>query len=116
MKDQSFIRKTEKFHEEYRLKEKGAVLNWFDITEIKGYYSLNDKVSEILKSSQGKELLNHILEKILNKKVEQQGMMQMLGGFTMLRMINTMGAIGGKMTKEELLEFNSRLNQIKKEN
>ena len=40
----------------------------------------------------------------------------MLGGFTMLRMINTMGAIGGKMTKEELLEFNSRLNQIKKEN
>ena len=43
-------------------------------------------------------------------------MMQMLGSFTVLRMLNTMGAIGDKMTKEQLLELNSRLNQIEKEN
>ena len=35
----SKIRKVEVFNEEYRLKEKGAVLNWFDITEVEGYYS-----------------------------------------------------------------------------
>ena len=115
-KDKSFIRKTEKFHEAYRLKEKGAVLNWFDIEEIPGYYSLNDKVSEIIKAPQGKALFEGILGKFLNKKTEPQGMMQMLGSFTVLRMLNTMGAIGEKMTKEQLLELNSRLNQIEKEN
>ena len=30
-KDTSFIRKVEIFNEDYRLKEKGAILNWFDI-------------------------------------------------------------------------------------
>ena len=124
-KDQSFIRKTEKFDEAYRLKEKGAVLNWFDIEEAPGYYSLNDKVSEILKSKQGKALFEHILGTLLNRNVETQDekakkkaedMMQMLGSFTVLRMINTMGAIGEKMTKEQLLELNSRLNQIQREN
>ena len=31
--DESTIRKVEQFNETYRLKEKGAVLNWFDITQ-----------------------------------------------------------------------------------
>ena len=91
-------------------------MNWFDIEEIPGYYSLNDKVSEIIKAPQGKALFEGILGKFLNKKTEPQGMMQMLGSFTVLRMLNTMGAIGKKMTKEQLLELNSRLNQIEKEN
>ena len=91
----------------------------------RSYYSLNDKVSEILKSKQGKALFEHILGTLLNRNVETQDekakkkaedMMQMLGSFTVLRMINTMGAIGEKMTKEQLLELNSRLNQIRREN
>ena len=50
-------------------------------------------------------------------KKKTEGMMQMLGSFTVLRMINTMGAIAEKMTKEQLfLELNTQLNQIKKEN
>ena len=49
-------------------------------------------------------------------KKKTEGMMQMLGSFTVLRMINTMGAIGEKMTKEQILELNTQLNQIKKEN
>ena len=70
-------------------------------------------------------MFEHILGMFLNRKTEEQdekakkkteGMMQMLGNFTVLRMINTMGAIGEKMTKEQLLELNSQLNQIKKEN
>lgn len=114
-KEESLIRKTEKFDEEYRLKETGTVLNWFDITEVEGYYSLKDKVSEILKSKQGKEFFESILGNFWNVKKEVE-MIQMLGSFTVLRLMNTIGAIGGKMTKEELLELNSRLNQIKKEN
>ena len=122
--DESFIRKTERFNEEYRLKEKGAVLNWFDITETEGYYSLNDKVGEVLKSREGKALFADILGGFLNTGTQQDekskrktaGMMQMLGGFTVLRMLNTMGAIGERMTKEQLLELNRKLNQIRKEN
>lgn len=114
-KEESLIRKTEKFDEEYRLKETGTVLNWFDITEVEGYYSLKDKVSEILKSKQGKEFFESVLGNFWNVKKEVE-MIQMLGSFTVLRLMNTIGAIGGKMTKEELLELNSRLNQIKKEN
>lgn len=112
-KEESLIRKTEKFHEEYRLKEKGTVLNWFDIEEIEGYYSLNDKVSEVLESKQGKELLQTILGKFWNEEKEDE-MLEILGGFTIIRMINTIGAIGEKMTKEELLNVNSQLNKIKK--
>lgn len=113
--DESFICKTEKFDEKYRLKETGTVLNWFDITEVQGYYSLKDKVSEILKSKQGKEVFESVLGNFGNMKQEVE-MIQMLGSFTVLRLINTLGAIGGKITKEELLDLNSRLNQIKKEN
>ena len=46
--DNSLIRKVETFNESYRLKEKGAILNWFDITAPEGYFSLNDKLSDIM--------------------------------------------------------------------
>lgn len=36
--DESHIRKVDTFNEAYRLKEKGVVLNWFDITEPEGYF------------------------------------------------------------------------------
>ncbi|MBR2338341.1 MAG: DUF4982 domain-containing protein, partial [Clostridia bacterium] len=42
-KDESVIRKVDTFNETYRLIEKGAVLNWFDIDAPEGYLSLNDK-------------------------------------------------------------------------
>ena len=53
-KDESHIRKVETRNEDYILKEAGAVLNWFDVTEIEGRYSLNDTLGDILKSFRGK--------------------------------------------------------------
>ena len=41
-------------------------------------------------------------------------MMQMMNGFTVLRLTSLMGAMEVKFTKEELLALNERLNQIKK--
>ena len=41
-------------------------------------------------------------------------MMQMLGSFTVLRLVGLMGTTGAKITKEQLLEINAQLNQIKK--
>ena len=40
--------------------------------------------------------------------------MSMIGGMTLLRALNLMGAMGEKPTKEKLLALNARLNKIRK--
>ncbi len=127
LKDESIIRKVAQFNEAYRLKEKGAILNWFDITEPEGYLNLNDKMSTILATLQGKMLLMGMFAKLMPKKkggdsnqvmggFELNGeMMAMLGGFTILRLLNMAGGmLGIEMTKEELLALNAKLNKIKR--
>ena len=54
LKDESTIRKVDKMNPDYILKEVGAVLNWFDITEVEGKCSLNDKIGDITKTLRGK--------------------------------------------------------------
>lgn len=121
--DESLIRKVEVFNEDYRLKEKGAILNWFDITAPEGYFSLNDKLSDIMGTLKGKLLFASLAGKLMKsmgggKKAAgfemNEGMMQMMGGFTVLRLTNLMGTAGVKLTKEELLDINAQLNKIKK--
>ena len=127
LKDESVIRKVEVFNEAYRLKEKGAILNWFDITEPEGYLNLNDKMSTIMATLQGKMLLGGLFMKLMPKAkdgnknqvtggMELTGeMMAMLGGFTILRLLNMAGGmLGIEMTKEELLALNAKLNKIKR--
>ena len=41
-------------------------------------------------------------------------LMQMMGGFTVIRMVGLMGAANVKMTREQLLDLNAMLNKIKK--
>ena len=43
-----------------------------------------------------------------------EGMMQMMGGFTVIRLTSLMGAANVHFTKEELLDLNAKLNKIKK--
>ena len=42
------------------------------------------------------------------------GIMDMMGGFTVLRLTSMMGMMNISFTKEELLKFNKQLNRIKK--
>ena len=121
--DQSKIRKVDTFNESYRLKEKGAILNWFDVTEVDGYLSLNSKMSELLMVPAGQALFGQIMGPIAEAAKQSageggfemnEGMMQMMGGFTVLRLIGMLGMTGLKMNKEELLDLNAKLNQIKK--
>ena len=42
------------------------------------------------------------------------GLMQMMGGFTVLRLTSMMGMMNISFTKEELLKMNKKLNRIKK--
>lgn len=117
-KDESFLRKVEVFNEDYRLKEKGAILNWFDITAPEGYLSLNDKLEDILKTEGGKALFAAMVEQMAGGQqaasMLNEATMQMLGSFTLLRMISMAGMTGLTVTKEQLLALNEQLNQIKK--
>lgn len=122
LKDEGRICKVETFDESYRLKEKNAILNWFDITAPEGYYSLNDKVSEIMKSIKGKLLFMGLFAKMMPKKGGKsaggfemnESMMSMLGGFSVLRLSGLVGAIGVHLTREDLLKLNTKLNKIRK--
>ncbi len=123
-KDESLIRKVEVFNEDYRLKEKGAILNWFDITEREGYFSLNDKMGDVIKAPEGMMLFMGIMKNLMTVGEGaggmmagfefNEGMMQMLNGFTVIRLTTLLGTAGIKMTKEQLLDINAKLNQIKK--
>ncbi len=125
-RDESIIRKVETPNEDYRLKEAGAILNWFDVTEREGYFSLNDKMGAILKTFRGKWVFMNLLRKKMPKKsggvkpagfdidMKSEGLMEMMGSFTVLRLSSMVGMAGISFTKEELLELNRKLNKIKK--
>ncbi len=121
-KDESFIRKVDTFNEDYILREKGAVLNWFDITEVEGYYSLNDELQEIMKSPEGQATIMQMMTGIMAGsgqdtmiKPENMGqMMGMMGSFTMVRLMKLMGAANVQVTKEQMLALNAALNKIKR--
>ena len=125
LQDEGKLRKVDEMNPDYILKEKGAILNWFDVEAPEGRFSLNDKMSDIMGSFWGKLWFMKMALKIKkalsggDKKamggVEiNEGMMQMMGGFTVLRMTNLMGNMNITWTKEELLKMNKQLNRIRK--
>ena len=127
-KDQSVIRKVDVMNQDYVLKEKGAVLNWFDVETPEGRYSLNDKISDIMASFWGKLWFAKIglsLKKKMSggkngEKKQAAGfelsedMMQMMGGFTVLRLTSLISMLDITFTKEQLLKMNKQLNRIRK--
>ena len=122
LSDEGIIRKVDVFNEEYRLKEKSAVLNWFDVTTVDGYLSINDKMSDIMATPEGMQLFAGMFAKMMPEGGDakaagfefNESMMQMLGGFTFLRLAGMIGMMGINFTKEQLLGINAQLNQIKK--
>jgi beta-galactosidase len=87
-----------------------------------GYFSLNDKIGDIMKTMKGKLLFMGMFAKTLPKKGDKvagnfemnDSMLGMLGGFTVLRLSGMIGAMGINLTKEDLLDLNAKLNKIKK--
>ena len=133
LSDEGKIRKVAEMNMDYVLKEKGAVLNWFDVTVKEGRFCLNDKISDIMSCFRGKLWFARFGLKLkkkmdANKKGEEKsggfkvdmkggsgsGIMQMLGGFSVLRMSSMMGMMNISFTKEELLKLNKQLNRIRK--
>ena len=124
-KDESFIRKVAEFNMNYRLKEQGAILNWFDVTEIEGYLSINSRLDEIMKVPAGMAIFGQFMGSLMGGGAEKaEGaaamagpeMLKMLGSFTILRLIGMMQKQEGApaITKEQLLAINAELNKIAK--
>jgi len=128
-RDESVIRKVDTFNESYRLVEKGAILNWFDVTEKEGRLSLNSKMGEVLQTFRGKLIFMSLMKKVMGgKKGEKKkggmkamgfeinaDMMSMMNGFTVLRLFTLMGGMMNmNFTKEDLLNLNKKLNRIRK--
>ena len=124
-RDESVINKVDTFDESYRLVEKNAVLNWFDITEREGYCSLNTTLSDIMGTMRGKMFVMDMAKDLMKqmKAKEESGenasgfklndsMMEMMMGFTILRMSSMGGMVGIEFTKEQLLDMNKKLNKI----
>jgi beta-galactosidase len=124
-KDESVIRKVDTFNEDYRLKEEGAVINWFDIDMPDGRLSLNSKMSEIISTFRGKLMFMKLMGKMLGgkkkgEKAKPMGfemtpeLMSMMGGFTVLRLLTMAGGMmDAKFTKEDLLNLNKKLSKIR---
>ena len=128
-RDESLIRKVDTFNEAYRLVEKGAILNWFDIEAPEGYFSLNDKMGDVISTVRGKMIFMGLMGKMLGGKKGEKGdapkkmmgfdvtadMMSMMNGFTVLRLLTLAGGMmDTKFTKEDLLDLNAQLNKIAK--
>ena len=123
--DESVINKVDTFNEEYRLKEEGAILNWFDIEEKPGRLSLNSKMGDVISTFRGKLLFMKLMGKMLGgkkkgEKAKPMGfemtseMMDMMNGFTVLRLLTMAGGMmNAKFTKEDLLALNKKLSRIK---
>ena len=125
--DTSKIIKVDKFNDSYRMVETGDVLNWFEITAPEGYFSINDKMIDIIKKPQGMLLFMGVMKKAMKGKkgmvdadmmgnmMGNKEMLNFLGGFTVKRLMSMMGTMGAEpLTKEQMLEFNAKLNKIKK--
>ena len=134
-RDESRICKVDKMNPDYILREQGAVLNWFDITEVEGRFSLNDKIGDITKTLRGKLWMMGLFltmakkmsggksksaDKDKKKKKKKtgnpemgSGVMNMIGSFTVLRFTGMLGMRNVYFTKEELLKINKKLNRIR---
>ncbi|MGN0294350.1 MAG: glycoside hydrolase family 2 TIM barrel-domain containing protein [Lachnospiraceae bacterium] len=133
--DTGTIRKVDTFNEDYRMKEKGDVINWFEITTPKGYYSINDKLGEILESRKGARFIKFTMAKMLirmklnsrknpqpkdkSRKIDLNNpeMKTFLYGMSVKRLISMAGTMGPglEFKKADVLKINRRLNRIKKE-
>lgn len=133
--DEAVFRKVEKFNDEYRLKDEGDVLNWFELTMPEGFFSINNTVGDIMSTFKGKCFLLKLLVKAGKTMLKKHGnrptdnskpkpagvsvkqfslsktTLELAKGFSVKRLIKMLHI---DFSKEELLALNGNLNKIKK--
>ncbi len=132
LEDTATIRKVDKMNEAYIMKSEGDVINWFEINTPDGYFSINDTIGDIIATAGGKLAAVKIALKLkkamsAGNKGKEKKKMEVAGfSFSMGMLKNVMGLakgftpkrafsmMGGKFTKEQILEINAILNKVKK--
>ena len=109
--DESVIRKVSEPNPAYILVEKGAVLNWWDITEVPGHCSLNSKMKLVIDGA-GIDRVVELFKPVMGPATQGKTL-NMLNSMTALRLINLItGAMNMPVTKEQLMDLNAELNKI----
>ena len=91
------------------------LLNWFDLTQPEGYFSINDKISDLLANETAAQYVRDFLAPALRSAKQDvqrlDSFMDMIGGFTLLVQMQPEGE---KLTPEQLIDCNRGLNDIVK--
>ena len=123
LKDKSIVKKVDKPYAAYNLEAlSGGVSNWFDpegntmeVSINRDYFSIKDKIKDIMEHPEGAAVMNAFMEKMMEHKEGGMeippGAMKMVMGFTIERI--------AKMAKEmfpqeAVLAINKELQKIKK--
>ena len=111
--DESWINKVAEPNPAYILVEKGAVLNWWDITTVPGHADLNTKL-RALNAKLGLAGTAQLLKPILGEQfASRPEVLGQLDSFSVLRMLNLIcGAMMMPLSKEVLMDLNAQLNQV----
>lgn len=118
--DEIFIRKVAEANMDYVMQIEGAVvLNWFDIDEPEGFYSINDTLGNLRNVPQVAGMIGKIMANAngggekkneLAAKMDPKAIENILNGFTLKRML----LMAKGMTKDQIIGINKMLNQIPK--
>lgn len=124
LKDKSKVVKVNKPYTEYSLDAKtGAVTNWFDKdgnsvdTAInRDYFSIKDKIKDIMANEEGAKVMNIFIEKLMSTMSDggmeiPKGAMKMMGGFSIERIAKM---VSDKVPAEAVIQINEELQKIKK--
>ena len=111
--DEGTIRKVSSPNPDYILKEKGAILNWWDITEVDGHASLNTKIRVLIAKLGLQETANLVAPVMGPMFAAHAQALYQLDSFTVLRMVSLVtGTMGIPVTKEMLMDLNAQMNKI----
>lgn len=122
--DEMIINRVAQPDESYVLKQSesgNSGSNWFETVEVegeellfpKGYFSIKDKIGEIMKTPAGADFINNMVEKItaeMNMNISK-GMMNMAKGFTVEKVFDM---AGGRVPAKVKVWVNQQLNEISK--
>lgn len=121
--DESHIIKVEKADEAYIMQDANPVINWFEIDTPEGFFSVNDKIGDIIKSPKGLicciKILKIAKSALSGGSENDKGNMisvnlstiKMAFGFTVKRALSM---ANDKFTKEQIIAINKMLNSVKK--
>lgn len=98
--------------------DKEKIVNWYDVPGINpNFYSVNDKVYDILKNAEASNLYKEFTEKSINiagmhqEQMDEEKILSIVGKMTIAHTVKRVGNIA---TDEELQELNKKLQKIKK--